>query len=431
VILIKSKKMKNFLLPIFLLLGVFAHSQIVNIPDANFKDALLNHSPSIDTNNDGEIQVSEAEATLFVTVFAKGIFSLEGIQSFVNIDRLDCSINAISNLDLSQNILLTELYCEFNQLESLIISNSNGLTNINCSDNDLTELDVSSNINLVQFYCDRNQLLNLDVSQNENLELLSCRDNQISNLNILQNSSMYFLQCSDNLLTNLDVTGINNLQSLQCGLNQLTSIDVSNNEELRFFTVVENNIQQINVSNNINLETLQVQRNQLSTLDVSINENLIDFSCTSNDLTYLNIKNGNNEVLGRMQVYDNPNLLCIQVDDENYANNQDCDLPNFQGWCKDDWASYNENCSFGIEDFNVNDFKLYPNPVTNILNISSEKQVDYLKIYSLQGILIKEAYSNSVDVSELAEGIYFTEITIEGISFVKKFVKTKIHIFDF
>lgn len=35
-------------------------SQIVSIPDANFKTALLNHTPAIDTNGDGEIQVSEA-----------------------------------------------------------------------------------------------------------------------------------------------------------------------------------------------------------------------------------------------------------------------------------------------------------------------------------------------------------------------------------
>ena len=33
----------------------------VNIPDANFKNALLNHDPVIDTNNDGNISVDEAE----------------------------------------------------------------------------------------------------------------------------------------------------------------------------------------------------------------------------------------------------------------------------------------------------------------------------------------------------------------------------------
>ena len=37
-------------------------AQIVNIPDTNFKAALVAHNPKIDTNGDGEIQVSEAKA---------------------------------------------------------------------------------------------------------------------------------------------------------------------------------------------------------------------------------------------------------------------------------------------------------------------------------------------------------------------------------
>ncbi|WP_372473503.1 hypothetical protein AB4865_11845 [Capnocytophaga sp. ARDL2] len=37
-------------------------AQIVNIPDFAFKQRLLDHNPVIDTNGDGEIQVSEAEA---------------------------------------------------------------------------------------------------------------------------------------------------------------------------------------------------------------------------------------------------------------------------------------------------------------------------------------------------------------------------------
>ncbi len=58
---------------IFLLLffTVSSHAQIVNIPDANFKNALVNTNCvdidgdgigdiDADTNNDGEIQVSEA-----------------------------------------------------------------------------------------------------------------------------------------------------------------------------------------------------------------------------------------------------------------------------------------------------------------------------------------------------------------------------------
>lgn len=47
--------MKNFILLLALLfLALYANAQIVNIPDANFKAALVNDT-SINTNQDGEI----------------------------------------------------------------------------------------------------------------------------------------------------------------------------------------------------------------------------------------------------------------------------------------------------------------------------------------------------------------------------------------
>jgi len=52
--------MRIFLLSIlFILLFSTSKGQVVNIPDANFKTALPNHVPVINTNADGEIQVSE------------------------------------------------------------------------------------------------------------------------------------------------------------------------------------------------------------------------------------------------------------------------------------------------------------------------------------------------------------------------------------
>jgi len=65
------------------------NAQNVNIPDANFKNALLTHQPTIDTNSDGEIQVSEAEDyTGTISCLMKGIIDLTGIEAFVNITKL-------------------------------------------------------------------------------------------------------------------------------------------------------------------------------------------------------------------------------------------------------------------------------------------------------------------------------------------------------
>src|SRR5690606_19534376 len=92
--------MKNIYVLFFFLICGFANAQIVNIPDVNFKNALLAHSPTIDVNLDGEIQVSEALATDTLNIYGWSISSLEGIENFINLKFLDCSVNNITNIDL-------------------------------------------------------------------------------------------------------------------------------------------------------------------------------------------------------------------------------------------------------------------------------------------------------------------------------------------
>ena len=59
--------MKKITLLVLLVLSFQNFSaQTINIPDQNLKDALLNYDPAIDTNVDGEIQVSEALAVVQV-----------------------------------------------------------------------------------------------------------------------------------------------------------------------------------------------------------------------------------------------------------------------------------------------------------------------------------------------------------------------------
>ena len=109
-------------------------------------------------------------------------------------------------------------------------------------------------------------------------------------------------------------------------------------------------------------------------------------------------------------------MFCIQVDDANYANS----APN---WIKDTWASYSEDCNLGVEDNVLNDFNLYPNPAQDVLFIESQLPIEVVKIYNLQGQLIKEGTTDSVDVSNFSEGMYFVQVTIEGKSITKKFIK--------
>ena len=49
------KILKNLFLIFSLLFVNSIFSQVINFPDINFKNALLNHNPNIDINNDEEI----------------------------------------------------------------------------------------------------------------------------------------------------------------------------------------------------------------------------------------------------------------------------------------------------------------------------------------------------------------------------------------
>ena len=322
--------MKSLYLIIILFISTISQAQIVDIPDANFKDALVNEicadfdgdgilDGDVDTNNDGEIQVSEAEIVLGLRVSNIEIVSMEGIQSFINIERLNCTNNDINSLDLTQNINLTRLYC------------------------------------------DNNNLSVLDVTQNTLLNEFSCIHNNISTLDLSQNLSLYFFDCGDNDITSLDL---------------------------------------------------------------SANLNLDGIFCYSNPLVDLNIKNGNNTNISQLHAYGTP-LLCIQVDDVNYANNQICDPTDDWGWCKDFNDVYSEDCeNLGVIEIANQSFSFYPNPTQNSLFIESTTAIENARIYNLQGQLIKEEASTSrIDVSNLASGLYFVQVESNAVIITKKFIK--------
>ncbi len=128
---------------IFIFLAIFythfATAQIVNIPDPNFKNALLNHNPAIDTNNDDEIQVAEAQAVDSLFLVYESISDLTGIEAFINLQILYCTENYLTSLDVSNLPNLQSLYCNYNQLSSLEVSNLPNLKSLYCGDNQSTE----------------------------------------------------------------------------------------------------------------------------------------------------------------------------------------------------------------------------------------------------------------------------------------------------
>jgi hypothetical protein len=153
--------------PLLLLLTAIVNAQIINIPDIYFKGRLINARPTntvatdingnyvkIDTNNDHEIQVSEAEAIYGLNISSvRFIEDLTGIENFVNIKSLDISSNMISNIDLSPFQNLISLSCGYNQFTGLDVNMLPQLKSLSCRHNQITNMDISGLLNLTDLDC--------------------------------------------------------------------------------------------------------------------------------------------------------------------------------------------------------------------------------------------------------------------------------------
>ncbi len=290
-----------------------ANAQIVNIPDANFKALLLfanigtetasNETPyidingnlvvnnynKIDTNNDGQIQVSEALLIKYLNVSLAGISSVIGINEFINLKYFNCDNNQLTSLNVSSLTNLQLLICNNNQLTSVNVSGLTNLQRLECISNQLTSLNVSGLTNLQILECSYNQLTSLNLSGLTNLQILECSYNQLTSLNLSYSTNLVHLICNDNQLSSLNVSGLTNLQYLYCNNNQLPSLNVSGLTNLFNFDCSGNQIQSIDFSGLTNLNSFGCSGNQLSNLNLSALTNLKELNCSSNQLQSLDL----------------------------------------------------------------------------------------------------------------------------------------------
>ena len=252
-----------FFLVVFCFVGN-ANAQVINFTDSVFKAKLLTASTSnsialihvfppvggqfyipvkIDTNNNGEIEESEAAVIYSLNVSNSNITSLQGIEYFTGLAGLNCS---------------------YNHLPSLVLGATGSLENsqldVNCSNNQLTSIDHTGFIGPLFLYCQNNQLTSLDFSDFSAGLSLSCDNNPLTNLKF--NTGLIALDCSNTLLTVLDISGNSGCEMLNCqnnpNLNALmikdavdidpdmgdtwSSFDFSNNLNLHYLCVSENRI---------------------------------------------------------------------------------------------------------------------------------------------------------------------------------------------
>jgi hypothetical protein len=448
-----------------------AYTQNVTIPDANFKAALVNNS-SINTNMDTEIQVSEASVfNGAINVSQLNITDLTGIEAFVLLDSLDCSLNKIAGLDVSANIALTYLNCSGNidswqdpdipnpfeidnvfvyYINSLDVSANTSLTTLKCNNNGLLNLNTSGLTSLTYLDCSDNKrvafdnsftsvtisILIFDFLSNEALIYLDCGRNELPSLDVSGNTLLNYLNCGWNKLPSLDVSGNTLLTTLNCGWNSLTSLDVSANTELTNLDCRSNfvigfspegwpagmsTLENLNVSANLALTTLKCGGNSLTSLNVSANTALTYLSCQNNQISTLDVSG--NTALFMLECHNNQ-LTSLDVKNGNNINmfnfyavgnpNLSCIEVDNAAWSQENWAinidttaSFSENCSVVGLLDNNQSTAILAYPNPTTSTIYLSEPAN-ITLNDLSGkLLLEQKNTNQLDISGFPAGMYF------------------------
>ena len=124
-----------------------------NFPDETFRTYV---KENIDTTPDDILTVSEREQVTIIDVLSRGISDLTGVEYFTALQRLFCSNNNLTELDVSRNTALQTLWCSSNNLTVLDVRQNPSLKWLYCYNNNLTALDLSQNTALTTLECDNN-----------------------------------------------------------------------------------------------------------------------------------------------------------------------------------------------------------------------------------------------------------------------------------
>ena len=257
-----------------------------NFPDPNFRAWLFQR---FDTDGSGGFSEKEIEAVTYINCSDMGFRSVQGIEIFHNLEKLDCQKNNLTSIDVSGLTALRSLICNDNQVSSLNLSGCSALSQLWCQANQLTTLNLSGCSALEQLLCSENQLTTLKLSGYSALSVLYCCNNQLTTLNLSGCSALEKLLCSDNQLTTLNLSGYSALSQLWCQANQLTTLNLSGCSALEELLCSENQLTTLNLSGCSALELLLCSDNQLATLNLSGCSALTNLECWENQLTSLNI----------------------------------------------------------------------------------------------------------------------------------------------
>jgi Secretion system C-terminal sorting domain len=369
-------------------------AQVINFPDANLKAKLLEADVNnmiaehnkIDVNENGEIEVAEAQNIIFLDISNSSISNLSGL-SYFPLSGFVCSSNLLTSLDGLNQQSLEYLKCDHNQLTELIITTST-IVDIDCSYNQLISLDLSM---LGVTYTTKIQ--NNTISEfypPDYVGNLNIRNNNFNGFTVPSFTSLApILYFGNNPSDALFYTGpFRAPTELRYSSDTATLLDLSN-VPMYIYENSNGGEPDFYFTNCAALETIKLNNGLiLSTIDIQNCTNLSLICADAGEVNYFNQRLGELGLSGQVQV--------------------------------------SIECQLNNQNHEITDVALFPNPVEDSLNIklSDTNQLQSTSIYNALGqLLLQNTTSNSIDVSDLTTGTYFISIATEKGVTNQKFIK--------
>ena len=300
--------MKYLLTAMFLLVASFATAQIVNIPDASFKAALI--AAGVDTNNDNNIQVSEAEAITVLNLRVPPdiimINDFTGIKSFTNmkIFTINANFNVSGILDVSGLIKLEKLEVPYTRISIFNVAGCTGLKMLFIpSNNSLSFLDVSSCTGLEQLDCNGSILLqNITLGNLSKLTSLNLNDcpHFSGALDLTHCDSLTNLLVSnigaDSSVEVLNISGLNKIQEIQefRSIKKLIARNCAGLKIVSSYVFPDSRVTNLlDLTNCVNLEKVHIELVYATNpIDLSGSPNLKTLFFHNVEAPSINLKNG-------------------------------------------------------------------------------------------------------------------------------------------
>lgn len=317
---------------------------------------------------------------LFVLIMFAGI---SAIGQTVNMNRwveLTVSPGTLVKLELSGFTDTTSVKVVSGTYDTtVVVGTYSGFINFNTQSNTMRVYG-----DLRGFYCSNNEykISGLNASHNTVLEELNCYYNDIQSLNINGCVALEHLQCNFNEFTSLDLSGCVALRSLDCHYNNITSI---------------------NISNCVNLANIDCSGNRLTACGLD---------SLFHQLPRKSVDNRGSIVIRNGSSFDNDGAFTC------------CDtIATNHNWSVWNWGNPVVNSNYAcpyftidIEEIKAEEIavKVYPNPVSNSLNIETDGKVYDIILYDILGKeVLRTKKTNDIDVSNLNNGVYILKLITE------------------